>query len=195
MRRRLFLPLLLIALSTSLPGASAASKVVETLDNKFSPVDIAATVGDTIVFRNTGEAPHNAQADDGSFKIAIINPGAEEKVIVSKAGTISYVCSFHKSVGMKGTIVVNEAAGAPPAGTAKQSQGASAEGAAGNAAPESATEEDDAESAAEAPEPVAAIPPSEKYFPILAVGLLVLLLGALGLGYLRFILKAAQKQT
>ena len=195
MRRRLFLPLLLIALSTSLPGASAASKVVETQDFKFSPLEVTVTVGDTIVFRNTGEAPHNAQADDGSFKIELINAGKEEKAVVSKAGTITYVCTFHKTQGMKGTIVVNEAAGAPPAATTKQSPVASAAGAAGNAAPESATEEDDAESAAEGPEPAAAIPPSEKYFPILAVGLLVLLLGALGLGYLRFILKAAQKQT
>jgi len=185
MRRRLFLPLLLSALMAGSAGgaAGAESVTVETQDFKFAPLDVAVTVGDTIVFRNTGEAPHNAQADDGSFKIALINPGAEEKVVLKKAGTISYVCTFHKSQAMKGTIVVKEAAGAPPASDASDSK------------PESAVEEVDPVNAAEAPEPPAQVPPSEKYFPFLAVGLLVLLMGALGLGYLRYILKSAGTRT
>lgn len=183
MRRRLFLFLLLVALTAGLPGASAASKVVETQDFKFVPLEISVNVGDTIVFRNTGEAPHNAQADDGSFKIALINPGAEEKVVISKAGTISYVCTFHRAQGMTGKIVAQEAAG----GALPAQSPAPAE-----TAPEAEAEE---EAQSDAEPQAAAKVPTEKYFPALGVGMLVLLMGALGLGYLRFILKAAQQKT
>jgi plastocyanin len=34
----------------------------------FSPGSVTVAVGDTVTWKNTGQAPHNAAADNGSFK-------------------------------------------------------------------------------------------------------------------------------
>ena len=41
----------------------------------FSPTSVTIAVGDTVTWHNTGQAPHNATADDGSFKTPDLNNG------------------------------------------------------------------------------------------------------------------------
>ena len=90
--------------------ASAATTTVEAVDNAFRPQSVTVTVGDTITWQNTGEAPHDVKAS--AFQSGNIAPGASWSWNASKAGTYSYVCSYHSSVGMTGTVVVQAASAA-----------------------------------------------------------------------------------
>ncbi|MBW3589013.1 MAG: cupredoxin domain-containing protein [Actinobacteria bacterium] len=104
----LFASLALIAL----PAAAAVaqeSHVVETQDNVFVPEEITISVGDSIEFENTGRAPHTATAEDGSFDTGNLNAGQSRTITFNEAGTIEYICIYHESLGMVGTIVVEDA--------------------------------------------------------------------------------------
>ena len=66
-------------------------------------------MGDTVTWRNTGQAPHNATADDGSFKTPTLNNGQSASHTFNQAGTFSYICTIHPN--MKGTIRVISSSG------------------------------------------------------------------------------------
>jgi len=70
----------------------------------FSPSSVTIAVGDTVTWRNTGQAPHNAAADDGSFKTRDLNNGQSASETFDQAGTFSYICTIHPQ--MKGTVRV-----------------------------------------------------------------------------------------
>jgi len=86
-------------------GAHAAASASVTMgDFFFSPASVTVAVGDTVSWRNTGEAPHNATADDGSFSTPDLNKGQSASHTFSQAGTFSYICTIHPN--MKGTVRV-----------------------------------------------------------------------------------------
>lgn len=96
----------------ALPAAVAVaqeSHVVETQDNVFEPEEITISVGDSIEFQNTGVAPHTATAEDGTFDTGNLNAGQSRTITFNEAGTIEYICIYHESLGMIGTIVVEDA--------------------------------------------------------------------------------------
>ena len=99
--------LVLIALPAAVAVAQE-SHVVETQDNVFDPEEITISVGDSIEFQNTGRAPHTATAEDGSFDTGNLNAGQSRTITFNEAGTIEYICIYHESLGMIGTIVVEE---------------------------------------------------------------------------------------
>lgn len=82
----------------------SASASVTMGDLFFSPASLTIAVGDTVTWRNTGQAPHNATADDGSFKTPTLNSGESASHTFTQAGTFSYVCTIHPN--MKGTVRV-----------------------------------------------------------------------------------------
>lgn len=166
--------------------AHAETITVNADDNFFEPEEVTAQVGDTIVFENVGAVPHIAVASEGQFDTGNLNAGDSAEVTLEEAGTIEYVCTYHVALGMEGTIVVEGAAGAPPAGEEADGEEADA------AAEEDAEAEEDAGGAAEpeADEEEAAgaeggvedageeedAPPTQVYFPPLGVGLFLLML-------------------
>jgi plastocyanin len=83
---------------------ASASASVTMGDLFFSPASVSIAVGDTVTWRNTGQAPHNATADDGSFKTPTINNGQSASHTFAQAGTFSYVCTIHPN--MTGTVRV-----------------------------------------------------------------------------------------
>ena len=88
--RRMLLPLavfLMLVLGTG--TAQAATITIEAQDNKFEPVTATAKVGDTIEFKNTGAAPHNAVSKDGSINIPLINAGETKTATVEEGGEIA----------------------------------------------------------------------------------------------------------
>jgi plastocyanin len=86
-------------------GAHAAASASVTMgDLFFSPSSVTVAVGDTVTWRNTGEAPHNATADDGSFRTPDLNQGQSASHTFDSAGTFSYICTIHPN--MKGTVRV-----------------------------------------------------------------------------------------
>ena len=71
----------------------------------FTPATLAVHVGTTVVWVNTGHAPHSATADDGTrFDSSTLYPQATFRFTPQHAGTITYHCTLHP--WMQGTLVV-----------------------------------------------------------------------------------------
>ena len=109
------------------PGGGAhksASATVTMGDLFFSPTSVSIAVGDTVTWHNTGQAPHNATADDGSFKTPDLNNGQSASHTFNQAGTFSYICTIHPN--MKGTIrVLSSNSGGGGGGGGASSSGSS----------------------------------------------------------------------
>jgi len=88
------------------PGKAraSASASVAMGDFFFSPASVMVAVGDTVTWHNNGDAPHNATADDGSFRTPDLNKGQSASHTFSSPGTFSYICTIHPN--MKGTVRV-----------------------------------------------------------------------------------------
>jgi plastocyanin len=83
-------------------AAKSAKQIVDMTDSTFAPQSLDAKVGDTISFVNKDEIAHNATGE--GIDSGTIAGGATFDFEAAKAGTISYVCTFHP--GMTGTINV-----------------------------------------------------------------------------------------
>jgi plastocyanin len=78
---------------------------VDVKDNVFAPATIHAKVGQKITWNMRGQIAHTVTATEGAqFDSGSLSPGASFSYTTKKAGTISYLCSFHQ--GMTGQIVV-----------------------------------------------------------------------------------------
>jgi plastocyanin len=87
--------------ASTAPKASGAPRVAIG-DNSFTPAKAKAAVGDTVTFENRGAIAHTVTGDD--FDSGSIASGDTFTFTADKAGTVSYVCTFHP--GMQGTIEV-----------------------------------------------------------------------------------------
>jgi len=79
---------------------------IKAKEMSFAPAIQQAHVGDTISWVNTGAVPHTVTARDHSFDRTLM-PGQRFNLVLTKAGTIDYVCTFHP--GMNGQLVVGAA--------------------------------------------------------------------------------------
>ena len=87
----------------------------ETL--RFDPPELEMAAGAQLVLANVGGLPHSLRAEDGSFRIPVIEPGAEQGrfpggngvVTVTEPGTYAFFCDIHPAA-MRGTLVVTETA-------------------------------------------------------------------------------------
>jgi halocyanin-like protein len=77
----------------------------------FGPAVVRVSPGTTVVWEWTGEGtPHNVVAEDGAFESELISEaGATFTHAFESAGVSRYVCSPHRSMGMKGVVVVGDA--------------------------------------------------------------------------------------
>jgi plastocyanin len=87
------------------PAKSEAGETVQVkmAGSTFAPGTLDISVGDTVTFVNDDQIAHTATSDD--FDSGTMDPGASFEFTAGKAGTISYLCSFHP--GMTGTINVS----------------------------------------------------------------------------------------
>ena len=107
-------------------GAHKASSTSVTIqDFFFSPGTVTVDVGDTVTWRNSGQAPHNATASDGSFKTPDLNNGQSGSHTFSSPGTFSYICTIHPF--MRGTVRVLSASGSGGGGGASSSSSGTSE--------------------------------------------------------------------
>jgi plastocyanin len=73
----------------------------------FSPKTIKAKVGQEVEWENYDTVAHNVVATGGAtFKSDTLSKGDKFKFTPTKAGTISYVCTFHP--GMQAQITVTQ---------------------------------------------------------------------------------------
>jgi plastocyanin len=71
---------------------------------KYSPADVTAHPGDTIVWTNTDVVAHTVTSKTGVFDSKLIPPGGTWKYVVKKTGAFDYKCSYH--LPMAGTLTV-----------------------------------------------------------------------------------------
>jgi plastocyanin len=89
-------------------GGSSHDVTVDAKDNEFQPKDLTASAGDiTVTFKNVGAAPHTFTAKDLKADKSA-NAGQTLKIDLKdvKPGTYKYVCLYHESLGMTGTLTV-----------------------------------------------------------------------------------------
>jgi plastocyanin len=89
-------------------SAQAATINIEMGDNVFNPAQMTVNVGDTVVWTNKGQRPHDVTSDNG----AIVSPrrmmnGQTFSYTATQAGTFAYQCTIH--TGMVATLIVQGA--------------------------------------------------------------------------------------
>jgi plastocyanin len=112
------LTLLVAALGLALPALVAAgdpsAKMIESGGKyAFSPTSLSVTVGSTVTWTNTTDAPHTVTNAGGEFSSAVIEPGKTFSHTFATAGTFAYACTIHAY--MRATVIVTAAAGTPAA--------------------------------------------------------------------------------
>ena len=99
------------AAATTAPAAPApadnpAGATVALKNTSFQPGDIKVKAGQKITFTNDDSIAHTVTAVKGAkFDSGTLDGGKTFAFTPEKAGTISYVCTFHP--GMTGTITVS----------------------------------------------------------------------------------------
>ena len=123
LRARFVVPVLTFAVSamaavapsvTTALADSAAVALHDTGDMSawgYGPTTTTISVGQTVMFTNTGSSPHDATAADSSWATPLLQSGQSAPVTFTTPGTFAYTCLLHP--WMKGTIVVTPAASAP----------------------------------------------------------------------------------
>ena len=103
----------------------AASASVTMGDYFFSSASVTVSVGDTVTWHNSGQQPHTATANDGSFDTGTVNSGGSASHTFNSPGTFSYICTIHPN--MKGTVRVLSASGGGGGGGAGSSSSGTSE--------------------------------------------------------------------
>ena len=85
-------------------------RTITITDFAFSEGELTVAVGDTVLFRNSGSAPHTVtegtdgvEAEGSSFNEQV-GAGEEVEVTFDEAGTFDVTCLFHPQMNM--TVVV-----------------------------------------------------------------------------------------
>jgi plastocyanin len=89
-------------------GAMMATTVLEGPDNGFifSPSTVTVHKGQTITLTNVSDTAHTFTVTGQGIDIETM-PGKTDTVTIDlPPGTYPFVCRFHESMGMKGTLVV-----------------------------------------------------------------------------------------
>ena len=116
MEKELMLLLVTALLAFSSQSVAAEdSDVIVTVDStslRFSPSEVTITEGQAVRFMWAGQAlAHNAVADDGLFDSGEPERDVDYRFVFEPgtAGTHTFVCEPHASVGMVGTVTVEAA--------------------------------------------------------------------------------------
>jgi plastocyanin len=72
----------------------------------FSPSSISIAVGDRVRVVNVDTA-HHTFTDAGVFNSGDVGPNASYTYRFTKAGTFDFVCTYHETLGMKGSVRVH----------------------------------------------------------------------------------------
>jgi LPXTG-motif cell wall-anchored protein len=101
---------LAVLLTVAVGGpASAATTGVSEVDFDFVPATVTIGVGDTVKWTNNSTDVHTSTG--GSWDSGNMNPGATFIHTFGSAGTFAYHCTFHQSLGMVGTVIVQAGGG------------------------------------------------------------------------------------
>ena len=88
------------------PPAAAPPNTVEMSGMSFSPATITVAVGTTVTWKNTDGIAHTSTSDTGVWDTGNIPAGGSKTTTFNTAGTFPYQCTYHATMGMRGTVVV-----------------------------------------------------------------------------------------
>lgn len=77
-------------------GSSAQTVTMQNL--AFSPGNLPVPVGTTVTWTNRDSPPHNATAQDGSWRTNTLSDGESGTITFSRAGEYDYYCTIHPSM-------------------------------------------------------------------------------------------------
>ncbi len=94
-----------VVMVTAMNAVPAHAETIQITMDKlvFSPIELSASVGDTIAWVNNDILAHTATAQNGDWDVAIAAKKTAS-LVLKKAGTIEYYCRYHPN--MKGRIVI-----------------------------------------------------------------------------------------
>ena len=91
--------------STPPPSAVAPNTVVMG-SGSFSPASITVSRGTTVTWRNADGVVHTSTSDGTAWDTGDVQAGGSKTTTFNTAGTFSYHCTYHRAMGMVGTIIV-----------------------------------------------------------------------------------------
>lgn len=95
------------ASSTPAPApVPAAPNTVVMTGMVFSPATITVPVGTTVTWKNNDGIAHTSTSDTGVWDTGNMAAGASTTTTFNTAGTFPYRCTYHATMGMKGTVIV-----------------------------------------------------------------------------------------
>jgi plastocyanin len=128
MRRLGVLAVTLLVSGVAMPASLRGPSVVEmTSTMTFMPRELTVVVGEIVIWRNAAEMPHtvntdveNCKSDEAKEWVKVppgatpffsgeLKPGDEFRTRFEIPGTYRYLCIYHESQMMRGTIVVEGA--------------------------------------------------------------------------------------
>lgn len=93
------------ALFSVMAHAEPNIKTVTIHDYAFEPPIIEIARGDTVVWVNADESPHNIMTVDKKFKSPPLDTKDEYRHVFDQSGSFEYYCQLHPH--MKGKVVVH----------------------------------------------------------------------------------------
>ncbi len=84
-----------------------ASNTVSMSGSRFVPSTLTVTAGTTVTWKNNDGYAHTATSDSSTWNTGNVAAGASAQVTFSTPGTYGYYCTYHRAMGMTGTIVVH----------------------------------------------------------------------------------------
>jgi plastocyanin len=88
------------------PPSNIPPNTVVMSSSLFNPATITVQRTTTITWRNDDGAVHTSTSDSTGWDTGDIPPGANRTTTFSTPGTFRYHCTYHRSMGMVGTIIV-----------------------------------------------------------------------------------------
>jgi plastocyanin len=76
------------------------------VDNEFQPADLTVAAGTELQLSNEGQAGHTFTVTDGGIDEQVEAGQTSTATIDLDPGTYDFVCTFHESTGMTGTLTV-----------------------------------------------------------------------------------------
>jgi plastocyanin len=91
---------------TTTPPPPAAKNTISLSGMSFAPNSLTIAKGTTITWQNHDSYVHTSTSDTGVWDTGDIPGGGSKTTTFSTAGTFTYHCTYHRAMGMTGTIIV-----------------------------------------------------------------------------------------
>jgi plastocyanin len=88
-------------------GGGASTMTITQANYEFSPSTFSVKSGDTITVKNsTPSTPHTFTVTGQDIDVTLDPASSQDVKIDLQPGTYPFVCTFHESLGMTGTLTV-----------------------------------------------------------------------------------------